>query len=246
VILAQIGSSFQTFGPAHLATIGLTMVAAVALALWVRRMNSVGSRRTACAALAATLVVNELGWYAYRFAVDGAALAAREALPVHICGVAVFLTAWTLVRPSRSVYEVAYYWGLAGAVQAILTPNLSKGFPSYEFVQYFVCHSGIVVGVLVATWGLRLRPGRWSVLRVFGLTAVWAAVVAGFNLLIGANYMFLCRAPEGQSPFFFLAWPWYLAFLAGLGLVLFTLLYLPFVVADRVRARRAGAEESPR
>jgi len=240
-MLAQTDSAFQTFGPAHLAAIGLTAVLAIALSLGVRRTRSAGARRAICGALAATLVVNELGWYAYRFATDGAAVAAREALPVHLCGVAVFLTAWTLVRPNRAVYEVAYYWGLAGTVQAILTPNLSQGFPSYQFVQYFVCHSGIVVGVLVATWGLRLRPGRGSLWRVFGLTALWAAVVAGFNLLIDANYMFLCRPPEGQSPFFFLAWPWYLAFLAGLGLALFALLYLPFVVADRLRARRAGA-----
>ena len=56
------------------------------------------------------------------------------------------------------------------------------------------------------------------------------AAVAIFNYLAGSNYMYLCHPPGGDSPFFFLPWPWYILFLEGVGLVSFTILYSPFLV----------------
>ena len=71
----------------------------------------------------------------------------------------------------QQLYELAYFWGLGGTVQAVLTPDLDTRFPSFDFFRYFIAHGGIVVSVLAMTIGLRLRPqpgirdgrgcGRW-------------------------------------------------------------------------------------
>jgi len=210
----------------------------------VRRGKSVSLTRAICWTLAGVLVANELVFYVVCLRDDGVAEFVRTDLPVHLCGVGVFLTAWALLRRRQLVYELAYFWGLAGTLQGVLTPDIAKGFPSYEFFQFFITHCGIVVGVLVATVGLGMRPCPGSVPKVFALTAVYATLVAALNWLVGANYMFLCAPPAGDSPFFFLAWPWYVAFLALVGLVFYTALYLPFYLGDRLR--RPGPPPEPR
>ncbi len=237
-------NSFQTFGLPHVAVMALTAVLAVGVAGWARRAGSGRRVRGVCLVLAGVLVANELLYLAYGLAVAPLEEWARRFLPLHVCGVAIFLTAWTLVKRSQYVYEIAYFWGLGGTVQAILTPSLTEGegFPTYWFFAFFIAHGLTVVGVAFATWGLRLRPKRGAVLRVVLVTNLYLLLVAGVNRLLGANYMFLCRPPAGASPFFFLPWPWYLLLLEVVGFGFVLLLCLPFVLADRLRARRGGPQ----
>jgi len=55
---------------------------------------------------------------------------AADAMPMQLCDWAMFAVIAALVTRRRGVYELAYFWGLAGTLQAILTPNLRDGFPS--------------------------------------------------------------------------------------------------------------------
>ncbi len=238
---ALAASTFVTFGAAHWAVMGLTAAAAVALPAWARRARSPGAVRGVAWAIAIALVANELVDYVYGVAVEGWVEFARRYLPLHVCGAGLYLTAWVLVRPNRYVFEVAYFWGLGGTVQAVLTPDLQAGFPSYPFFQYFICHCLIVVGVVFAAVALRLRPGRGAVWRIIVITNAYMVLVAGANVLLGSNYMYLCRAPGGASPFFFLPWPWYIAVLELVGVAFVVLLYLPFAVGGARKSRFAPA-----
>ena len=60
-----------------------------------------------------------------------------DALPMQLCDWAMFAVIAALVTLRRGVYEVAYFWGLAGTLQAILTPNLQSGFPELVVRQLF-------------------------------------------------------------------------------------------------------------
>lgn len=228
-------NAFETFGAAHLVTIGVIGAVAAGLPIWSRRAGSAAVTRWICRAIVAAMLVNEVVYFAHGLATMRAAKFVQDRLPLHVCDMAVFLTAWTLWRRSQYVYEVAYYWGLGATFQAILTPNLEQAFPSYAFVRYFITHGGIVIGVLFATFALRMRPLRRSILRVFVLTNLYMGVVGLADWLLGGNYMFLREPPQGVSPFFFLPWPWYIAFLELLGVTLCLALYSPFFVADRLR-----------
>ncbi len=240
VPLANPSGPFIPFGIAHVGVMALTMAAAVGLSVWARVANSAALAKRVGWAIAIVLVANELIYMGVGLATTPTGTFARKFLPIHICGAAVYLTAWVMWRPNRTVYELAYFWGVAGTAQAILTPNLTDGFGSYWFIQYFITHGGIVIGVLYATWALRMRPARGAVLRVLVLTNVYMLVVALIDWLLGANYMFLCEPPAGQSPFFFLPWPWYILFIEAVALVMVTLLYLPFVIGN-ARPGTAGA-----
>ena len=114
-------------------------------------------------------------------------------------------------------------WGLSGAVQAILTPALGKGFPSPDYFRFFVAHGAIVCGAL-ALYGGGMRVQRGAATRVFLATLVYALVLMPFNFAIGANYMYLRRKPPGSMLDAFGPWPWYVVGAAGIALALFWVL----------------------
>ena len=231
--------AFRFMGPAHVGVIALTAVLPVVLSVLARKIGSAGITRAIALVICAVLLINEMVHWGYGIVVDGFGEFVIDYLPLHICGMALFILTFAVLTRNQIAYEIAYFWGLAGTLQAVVTPDLQNGFPSYDFVQYFITHTGIVTGVLFTTWAMAMRPSPVSVARTFVLTNLFMFVIGGVNRLLGSNYMFLCRPPEGKSPFFFLGWPWYIVFLEGVGLALILLLYLPFPLCDLLRRRRA-------
>ncbi len=231
-------SSFEFLAPPHVTAIALTVILSVGLAIIARKTSRPSIVRAMCLAIGSILVINELIAYGHDIYMKGWGNFVQHSLPLHLCGLAVFLTALAVVKRNQFAYETAYFWGIAGTLQAIITPDLDAGYPSYRYVQYFVTHGLIVIGVLFATWGLRMRPSLRSMFRTFILTDILAIGVGIANWLLDANYMFLCAPPKGESPFFFVDWPWYLLALQPIALAIFALLYLPFPLADRLKRQR--------
>ena len=223
---------FQMFGPPHLVAMALTVALPVLLSLLAKR----ASPRTAATlgtVLGVLLIGNELTHWGFRISGYGPDIFLRYFLPLHLCGIAMFATSITLIFHNQKAYEIAYFWGLVGSANAVVTPgNLAVDYPQYRFFQYFIAHSGIVAGVLYATWGLKMRPTPGGLWRAFVGLHVLAALVAVVNLLCDSNYMYLSEPPWGTvSPFFFLPWPWYLVVLDVVGLAMFSLVYSPFPIA---------------
>ncbi|MDE2883032.1 MAG: TIGR02206 family membrane protein [Acidobacteriota bacterium] len=218
---------FQLFGTPHIVVMAATVAVPVALSLTVRRLDSERATRVACVVFAAVMLVNQAVYWCYRFVTEGAETFVREHLPLHVCGMTVLLSAATLLWRRRWTYELLYFWGLAGATNAMVTPELTEGFPHYVFFQYFISHGGIVAAAVFATWGLGMRPTLGSLVRAFVAMNVIAVLIACVNLLLDSNYMYLSEVPDTASPFLFLPWPWYILWLEVLALGFFGVLYLP-------------------
>ena len=163
----------------------------------------------------------------------------RTSLPLALCNVAVVVGAIACWWRVALLVELTYFWGLAGTFQAVITPDLSVGFPHLVFFQYLIGHLGIVTAGLFLVVGVRIVPRPYSVGRVFAITLAYAAFVGLIDMLTGANYMFL-RHPPGEWTLLRLLgpWPWYLLSACGVALVLFTLLDLPFWSGRRKDAER--------
>ena len=226
-------SPFEFLGLSHLAAMGVTLALPILLTIAVKRLHSAKVTQAICGAFAGVLLLNEILPWGHRLAMVGAYEFARWYLPLHVCSISVFAVAAALIFRWQTAYEIAYFWGLAGATNAVVTPQLTADYPAYRFFQYFIAHSGIVAGALFATWGLGMRPTAKSVIRVFVLLNFLAIVAFGVNWALGSNYMFLSRPPVTESPFFFAPWPWYIPILDGVALVLFYLLLLPFKIGRR-------------
>ena len=162
--------------------------------------------------------------------VVGGGWSLRNSLPLALCDVALVVAAAACWYPSWSLgVELTYFWGLAGTLQAVLTPDLHVGFPSLEFVLFVVGHLGIVVAALYLVVGLRIVPRPGAAVRVFAITVAYAAAIGAFNWLTGSNYMYLAAPPENPSLLSLLGpWPWYLLNATGVAMVLFAVLDAPF------------------
>ncbi len=155
-------------------------------------------------------------------------------LPLALCDVAVLVAAAACWWQIPLLVELTYFWGLAGTLQAVITPDLDVGFPHLVFFQYLVGHLGIVVVALYLVVGLRITPRPGAVLRTFAITLAYTAFVGLVDAFTGANYMFL-RKPPGEWTLLRVLgpWPWYIAGAAGVALALLAVLDLPFWIARR-------------
>jgi len=228
---------FHPYGVSHWVVIGLTI--GLPLFFWAtaRGEGRAGYRAGIRYGLSVLLFAN---WIAYEVNRAGVGqLDVAHAAPMQLCDWAMFAVIAALVTLRRGVYEVAYFWGLAGTFQAILTPNLKEGFPSPWFISFFVAHCGIVVGVLYLTAVEGLRPRPWSIARALLWSEVYLAAALAVNYFTGANYGFLSHRPFGKSLLDYLSdnHALYVIEMNLLAVAFYLVLYLPFWVRDGVRAR---------
>jgi hypothetical integral membrane protein (TIGR02206 family) len=218
-------ASIHAFGLVHLAILASVPLFAAALAMVQRRLPR-GSRILRLP-LALLLFVSSAMYYGY-LAMHGQ-LTFPGHLPLELCDASLCLTIIALLTLRPAVFELAYYWALAGATQSLLTPNLPPSSPAFISAQFFLDHGLIVVGVLYLVWSGQLRPRQWSVgWAMLGLN-IYAAFVGTFDFLFNTDYMFLRAKPQTVSLLSFLGpWPWYIVAAEGVAAVLFMLLYLPF------------------
>lgn len=223
---------FVLFGPAHMAVL-IAMIVISAGLVWLMRCDASGGLGARLRwGLAGLLVVNKLASLGLSWAEFG--LTAQMSLPMHLCDWAWICSVLALCGRWQLPYELAYYWGLAGTVQAILTPDLPYGFPHPFFFTFFISHCGLVVAVVVLTFGNGMRPGLRSVWRAFGWLQIYFLAAASVDVLFEANYGYLCRKPAGSSLLDHMGpWPWYLLVAELMALILFWVLYMPFGVERR-------------
>ena len=147
---------------------------------------------------------------------------ARASLPLSLCDVALVIAAAACWWPRQPLLiELTWFWGLAGTLQAIATPDLTVGFPHLEFFEYVVGHLGIVIAALYLVVGLGYRPRARAVPRVFAITVLYTGFVGIMDAVLNADYMFLASRPVHWSLLSVLGpWPWYILSAAGLALVL--------------------------
>jgi len=190
--------------------------------------------RVATLALAVVLVGAEVGWWIFLARTGSSEYQLASALPLQLCDMAIFIGALALVLRSQILIEITYFWGLAGTLQALLTPDLPQRFPSFPYFQYYAAHGGIVIAALLLVVGMRCRPRHDAIWRVMAITLAYVAFVGAVDAFSGLNYMYLRAKPASASLFDLMGpWPWYLVVATGVGVALFVVLDAPF------RARRA-------
>ena len=162
----------------------------------------------------------------------------QASLPLSLCDVALVVAALACWLPSQPLLvELTYFWGLAGSLQAVVTPDLTQRFPELQFFAYVIAHVGIVTAAVYLVVGLRRRPRPHAVLRIWLLTAAYAVAIGTFDATTGADYMFLRAKPSTGSLLSVLGpWPWYIVAAAAVALPLLVVLDAPFW-----RGRRAAA-----
>jgi hypothetical integral membrane protein (TIGR02206 family) len=133
----------------------------------------------------------------------------RSNLPLHLTDAVTVVGVVALWRPRPLLVEIVYFWALTASLQAVVTPDLGQAFPSIFYFTYFATHVGVVVAACLLTFGLGMMPRPGAVWRVY-------------DVITGANYMYLRHKPERSSLLDVMGpWPVYILAGAAFALVVF-------------------------
>jgi hypothetical integral membrane protein (TIGR02206 family) len=223
---------------AYAVTVACAVVGGVVLCVEARRAP--GPWTVVAARIIGLLLAADAVSFVVALVVNGT-FSPKTSLPLALCDMAALVAAAACWWRVPVLVELTYFWGLAGTLQAVITPDLNQGFPHLVFFQYMVGHLGIVVAAFFLVVGLRIAPRPGAVLRVFAITLGYTAFVGLVDAASGANYMFL-RSPPGEWTLLRVLgpWPWYIVSAAGVALVLLVALDAPFW-----RGRARGSARTP-
>jgi hypothetical integral membrane protein (TIGR02206 family) len=235
---------FQPYGLPHLTVIFLTIVLPFVLAAIVWRAKSLRVEKVIIGVLSAVLVLNYVVYLI--FIRTGGIADWQHMLPMQMCDWGMVVVIVAMWAGSQRWFEVAYFWGIGGTLQAVLTPNLSFGFPDWRFISFFTSHSTIIIGVVFLMLTRGYRPYPMSIVRVWLWSEFYFVITLVIDKMTGVNYGFLLHKPEAFSILSFLSdsWPLYLLQLHGVALLFFLGLYTPFAVADLVRRNRHSVQQA--
>ena len=204
------------------------------LLLWVlsRHLESKRFARGICWVFAGALVAAFAGTVAALIRDD--TFVPRYALPMQLCDWALVAAVIALTLRSQTCFELAYFWGLSGTVQALITPAVDTTTTCRVF-GFFVIHAVIPSGVLWLMFEFKMRPRSGAYLRVFLWSEAYLALALLANAMTGGNYGFLAGRPATHSLLdFFSDTRWlYVLQINVTGLLFFLVLDLPWQFARR-------------
>ena len=215
-------STFVLFGGVHLIALGLIAATCIGVA---RLPRSTGVSHTA-QFIAYSLLVLVLFKPVLFISFYGEPWA--QSLPLALCRINEFLVIVLLLKRSHRIFEISYFLTV-GSIAALLMPDLPFSFPDPKFILFFLSHGLAVVAMVYAVFDYGFRPTLGSVRKVLIFLGVYTALIAGMNVLLDSNYLFLRAKPQGASVLDYLGpWPIYVIALIALAIGLCYLCYLPF------------------
>lgn len=230
------GAGFGMFSPLHLGVLAVLALGLTTLVLAYRRSDAARRQQLRRAVGWSVLLLELVRQLAYL----AAGAYSAEILPLHVCAVATLATFLDALRPNRWTGDFLYAVGWWGALAADVFPDWSHRPLLNAFTwQSFAIHALILGYVLMRLVGGDLVPDPRNLGRVAAMTAVFASVGYAANQVWGTNFWFLDAGAPG-SPLEAIntaAGAFYVPVLIGLLLLLWGLLYLPWVL----RARRLRA-----
>lgn len=226
------GPPFQLFGGPHIGALLAVVVLSVVI-VWRFRGAAERPRTRVRWILVAAMWAQELCWHLWNALLGRWSV--QTMLPLHLCSAMVWASGLLLLTRSRWLYQVVYFLGIGGALQALLTPDLDDyNFPHYRFFETFFAHTMIVTAAVFMTFVERFRPTWRGLGWTIMVANAYAVVVFAINYALGSNYLFI----NGKPPFPTLLdllppWPAYLVVLEVLALLVCLILYAPWAIHDR-------------
>jgi hypothetical integral membrane protein (TIGR02206 family) len=155
-------------------------------------------------------------------------------LPLYLCSLLGLLIPIFTYYRKFWMYEILVFWIIGGTLQAVITPDIALGFPSFDYFRYWIVHLGLLIIIFYATYVFNMRPKFKSVFKSFLALQVYVVLMVIINKLLEANYFYLNEKPQSASILdYFGEWPWYIIVVQIIIIPLFLLIYLPFYLTRK-------------
>ena len=257
---------FHAFAFSHFAALFILLLSCIGIVLWLKKIKNEKVELIFCIVIAVLTYGQEIMRMVWHVYIGDFSLA--EHLPLHLCGLGIVLGPIMLLKKNFKLYELIYFWGLGGAVQALLTPDLTWEFPHFGYLQYFISHSLIIIACVYMTFVVGYRPTWKSILKVFIISNIYLVFIIVVNIITtenltaicsksagfwdrleelrlqSGNYLFICHKPANPSLLDILGpWPWYILSLEGVGVLSFLVYYSPFFIKDMIDKFKKSEEK---
>ncbi|MDR0899054.1 MAG: YwaF family protein [Lactobacillaceae bacterium] len=158
-------------------------------------------------------------------------------LPLHLCGMSMFIMVWDAFKPNRLTRSVLYSFSLWGAVAALLFADWANRPILNVFVwQSFLVHALLIAYPMMLLVSGEMKPSfkdiPWSLLYL----VVAVPIAIGANNIWGTNFWFLASGSAGSplEPILkAVGTTWYIPTLFVLLMVLWLILYLPWQLTSK-------------
>lgn len=219
---------FKTFGTSHFAVLLLTVALSLILIAASKLSKGEFIEKTLSTILFALMICVFIIRYIYKN------YGGRLSLPMHLCDWSAIAVMIALITRRYWAFELAYFWGLAGTLQALITPDVKYDFPDPRFILFFLFHSLVIIGVVYLIFPLKMSLQRGAAIRVFVRSQLYLVTAFIVNILLNSNYGYLLRKPSKSTLLDYLGpWPLYIISVEAIALLTFYLYYLPFYYINR-------------
>tara|TARA_Y100001934_G_scaffold47301_1_gene57254 strand:+ start:748 stop:1446 length:699 start_codon:yes stop_codon:yes gene_type:complete len=152
-------------------------------------------------------------------------------LPLHMCGFSVFATSYALAKKDQLVFELCYFWGLGGALQAILTPDFSRVVDPFYLFTFMISHGLIILNIFYLIFVYKMVLRKWALLRTIVITNIILVGIGLINFILDSNYFYLSMAPDVNNPLILSrVQPWYFMNMEFVAIIVFYILSIPMIL----------------
>ncbi|SHK37310.1 YwaF family protein [Tepidibacter formicigenes] len=224
-------AKFNLYSKSHLTS--LFIIIGIIVLMFLMRERIQNNKRKIRIIVALILFIQQ--FFLYYWYLDSGTFTLKESLPLYLCRISSILCIIMLIKESYSIFEVVYFWGILGAVQALLTPDTGGfEFPHIMFIQFFVGHGAILIAIFFMMIFYKYEPKLTSIKKTVKWTFIYAFYVGIFNYIVDGNYSYLRSKPLTASPLDYLPeYPYYIPIIICMFISSFILVYIPFYIKDR-------------
>ena len=200
--------------------------------------------------IAFAMIVSEMSYYWRLIAIPSLGPNPVDHLPITVCGWVAVFGSYMVIGKSQTLFDLSYFWSLAGSTFALLTPTVITytGPTRFRYYQFWAEHLLCYVAIFYMIFVHKMRPTVKSIVKAYGGLTVLAVIAYFANRMIGpgANYLFMARPEDTPSVLDILPPNFILRLLVMIAVVtaLFGLAYLPWYLKDRKKAVAEYEKES--
>ncbi len=160
----------------------------------------------------------------------------QKDLPLQLCHFAYWFAVVCLIcqlynyKHKQFYFNCACFLGFSGALQSIITVDLTGIYTLGDILALHLQHSFIIMNLLWLIFAYGLKFNQKSIVQAFLFTNLMVIVVGIINYLLGSNYMYLCVPPDANNPLLIGEWPYYILVLEMIFFIYGYIIYAPFLV----------------
>lgn len=127
----------------------------------------------------------------------------QESLPLYNCRIAIIFTIFALVTDKKIFKNVGCYWGVAGAILALMMPtDLDPfSFPHYTNINFFLGHIALLWSTIYILVVDEYRINKTSLKSILYFSNIYHLIIYSFNVFTKSNYCYVIEPPFAKEFF---------------------------------------------